>query len=260
MLLAPKVTVQQGEALRDQGIGYVDTAGNCYVALGTDHVAWIAGRKAAPRRMGKERATRAPGFKIIFAMLAQPDLLKANVRELAAQAGAGKTAAAEMLRQLADERLLAEAEDGWVLLRPQRLHERWIEGYITTLRPKLLVGRYQPMDRNVVDLETRIGTELTDVRWAWGGLPAAYRLDGYYRGDETVIHVDAPFDVTRRLKAPRRADGPLIVLQAPGPVAFTDAPERTVQPLLIHAELALADDPRAHEAAERIRQKYLEQE
>lgn len=65
------------------------------------------------------------------------------------------------------------------------------------------------------------------------------------------------FDVAIRLRALRADDGPLILVRAPGPLAFKGAKPRTVAPLLVYTELLFAGDKRAREAAGEIERKYL---
>jgi hypothetical protein len=59
------------------------------------------------------------------------------------------------------------------------------------------------------------------------------------------------------LRALRATDGPLILMRAPGAIAFEGELPRTVNPLLVYAELLFADDKRAREAADLVQKKYL---
>ena len=94
--------------------------------------------------------------------------------------------------------------------------------------------------------------------WGFGGGAAAYRLSGYYRGPDTVVHLQPPdFDIAKKLRALGADDGPLILLRAPGPIAFEGVKSHTVAPLLVYTELLFAGDKRAREAAVEIERKYL---
>lgn len=85
------------------------------------------------------------------------------------------------------------------------------------------------------------------------------RLTKHYRGEETVLHVeDPPADLARRLRALRAQDGPLTILRAPGKIGFEGALPRTVHPLLAFTELLATGKERAREAAQEIRERYLE--
>ena len=54
-----------------------------------------------------------------------------------------------------------------------------------------------------------------------------------------------------------RDNGPLILLRAPGPIAFEGAAPRTVAPLLVYSELLFDGDKRRRETAVEIQRKYL---
>ena len=202
---------------------------------------------------------RAPGYQVLFAVLAKPELLNAPVRTLAEAAGVGKTAAADAFARLKEEGLIGSGERRRHLLDPRTLMDRWVGGYATVVRPRLLVGRYRTNDVNPEALEERIEKTLgATVTWAWGGGAAAMRLTKLYRGEATVLHVEVPpADLAKRLRALPAEDGALTVLRAPGRIAFEGALPRTVHPLLVYTELLTARSARAREAAREIQERYL---
>ena len=253
ILLAPYVGAGIGEYLRENGMNYLDVAGNCFLAIDEEHFAMIEGKR--PERRGPaERGVRAAGYQVLFAILAKPDLLNAPIRVLADEAGVGKTAAAEMLTRLQAEGLIGADRKGRRLLQPQFVLDRWLAGYTAVVRPRLLVGRFKTNDADPAALEQRIGTALGDkVAWAWGGGAAAMRLTRHYRGEETILHLGEPLlQIGRALKAIPSGDGPLTVLGVPGRIAFEGMAPRTVHPLLVYTELLAAGHERAREAAEEV--------
>lgn len=259
LLLAPFIAPHVAEKLAEHGLNYMDAAGNCRIALGKDHLAWVAGRK--PERKPVEgRGIGAPGYRVMFALLANPDMLTRPVRLLAADAGVGKTAAADMLRRLEGEGHVARGRGTRRLVEPRALMEQWLAGYERVLRPRLLVGRFRAADRDPRALERRLeGLLARDPDWAWGGGAAAMRLTKHYRGALTILHHAAPpADLPRRLGLLPAAGGDVLVLQAPSRVGLHGPRPRTAHPLLIHAELLLERGERAREAAEDIRRRYLE--
>ena len=98
------------------------------------------------------------------------------------------------------------------------------------------------------------------VRYSLTGGPAADLLQRYYRGPELPVHVsDVNDGWLRRLKLlPDRA-GSVILLRSFGEVVFWREIEGfwVAPPWLIYAELMSSEDPRAHEAGERIRQELI---
>lgn len=277
ILFTPYVTPPMAVHLQENGVNYVDAAGNCHLIIDRKHVAIIDGRR--PNHRPEEIRMVGPrGYQVLFALLARPELLQATVRELAATAGVGKTIAALALRRLEQEGLTAKTRTTTVLVKPTALLDRWLAGYTDILRPKLLVGYFRPFERDPADLEKRIAgffggrpyagaeeagahpkPEGRDLRWVWGGAAAAYRLTGHYRGERTVVHVDrAPHDLARRLRILPDRTGPLHLLRAPGPLAFAGAAPGTAHPLLVYGELIVEGNDRARETAVEIRERFLE--
>ena len=258
ILFAPYIGAEIGGYLRENKANYVDAAGNCFVTFRTQYIALVEGRRP-PKRTLQDRGIRGPGYQILFAILARPELLDVPVRTLAEAAGAGKSATAQMLKRLEAEGLVGADRTGRRLLQPQRLMDRWLTGYATTVRPRLVMGRFRTNDPDTETLEARIASVLGEtVRWAWGGGAAAMRLTGYYRGPDTLLHLEHPLpDLGKRLRGIPDEDGPVIILGAPGPVAFAGVQPRTVHPLLIFTELLAAGDERALDAAEEIRRRHL---
>jgi hypothetical protein len=140
----------------------------------------------------------------------------------------------------------------WIEHRRRDALELWLAGYATTLRPRLFLGAYQTPDVDPGALEARL--ERASIAFRYGGTAAAFRLDPYYRGVRTVIHTPrfGP-EEQRTLRAVPRRDGPLLALRTFGTLAERGAAPNTVHPLLVYAELLADPDPRAREAAERIR-------
>jgi len=258
ILFAPYVSAEMAAVLLRQGINFVDKVGNCHLDLGGSYVAHVEGRKLR-RPPDAPGGMRAPGFRLVFALLVEPDLLNSPIRHTAEAAGVSLGTASNVLRRLEHDRMIVRTKSRRHLVRPDELVERWIAGYAETLRPQLFAGRFQTPDEDPPTLEDRVAGMLgQDEAWAWGGAAAAFRLTRHYRSDETVLHVQGPSsDLPKRLKAlPHRA-GRLILLGVPGPLAFRGNTPRTVHPLLIYTELVLTGSDRAREAASELRERFL---
>lgn len=259
ILLARYVPRPLARELVAAGANYLDLEGNCQLRLGERFVALVEGR--IPERRGPEgRGLRAPGYQVLFAILARPEILNEGIVRIGGLAGVGKTTVAETLDKLKHDGLLAEVGGKRRLVKPREVLDRWLAGYANAVRPRLLIGRFRTQDADPGQLERRIEQTLGDeTGWAWGGGAAAMRLTKHYRGETTILHVARQVpDLPRRLRALRHADGPLVILGAPGPIAFEGALERTIHPLLVYTELLNTGDDRARETALEVRERYLE--
>ena len=259
ILLARYVPRELGRELTAGGANYLDLEGNCHLRLGERYFVHVEGR-IAERKNAEGRGLRAPGYQVLFAILANPELLNEGIVNIGKLAGVGKTTVAETLVKLKHEGLVGEVGGRRRLVNPRDVLDRWLAGYANAVRPKLLVGRYRTQDADPGQLERRIEQTLgKEMDWAWGGGAAAMRLTKHYRGETTILHVARKTpDLPKRLRALRDADGPLLILEVPGPIAFEGALERTVHPLLVYTELLNTGDDRARETALEVRERYLE--
>ena len=257
ILFAPYVSAEMGALLAPRGINFVDRAGNCHLDLGGSYVAHVEGRKPkkSPHAPG---GTRAPGFRLIFALLVEPGLLNVPVRDVARASGVSLGTASNVLRRLERDRIVVRTRSKRHLVRRDDLTERWIAGYTDSLRPQLLAGRFETPDTDPLRLEKRVEALLGREEWAWGGAAAAFRLTRHYRSDETVLHVASlASDLPKRLHALPHSAGRLVLLGVPGPLAFRGNVPHTVHPLLIYSELVLTGSARAREAASELRERFL---
>jgi hypothetical protein len=258
LLMAPHVGAPLGEALEQARVHFVDLAGNCRVAVGTRFLARVQGRSAAPRpREAKE--LRAPGYQVMFALLAAPELVSESQRAIAAAAGTSRQPVTDLIARLLAEGVLVRRKGSvaWVSGPDRVLFDWWLTGYRATLRPRLLVGRYRvPPSGEPKSVEQWLQDHATNLHF--GGGAAAHQLEPYYRGPLTVVHAEPPSEAVRRkLKMLPAVDGDLVWLRPIGEVSLRGEQPHTVHPLLVHAELFADPEPRAAEAAELIRDRWL---
>jgi len=260
VVFSPYVSQPVGQLLASQGIGFIDQAGNCYVAVGQDYFAHLEGRRPpSPSRHGRGLGARS--YQVLFALLARPELTTAPIRSLAVAAGVGKTTAADLLQRLKDEGLILRDKGGRRIARPSVLMDRWLAGYADKLRPRLFAGRYRAAHKEPGTFEKHVEATLGDrPNWAWGGATAGYRLSQHYRGETTTLHVAAnAAAMPRQLNLLAAKDGPVVVLGVPGPLGLEGPAPHVAHPLLVYTELLVEGDERAREAAEEIRSRYLGQ-
>jgi hypothetical protein len=257
LLAAPYIGAPLGDSLEQHGVNFIDRQGNCYLRIGDRFVARIQG-KTPPTPPARSKEMRAPGYQVLFALIAAPELVGAPQREIAAAAGTSKQPVSDLLRRLSEERILVERgrKYAWVHGPDAKLMERWLAGYRSSVRPKLAVGRFRLPVREPRAIEQWLKERADGVRF--GGTAGAYRLAPPYRGALTVAHLGPPSEAMRkRVKALPARDGELVWMRHIGRASQKGETGDTVHPLLIYAELVSDPDPRAAEAAELIRERWL---
>lgn len=263
LLLARYIPRPTGERLANAGVNFVDRAGNMHLRLGDDHHILLLGR----REPALETTDRRPGPALVqlqFVLLADPASAAWPVRRLAADAGIGKTAAAAGLQRLSRQGVLEpDRARGYRLANRERLADEFVRGYTDVLRPHLAMGRFRGPEQDPQRFLRRLRetARTLGATWAATGTPAAYALDRFYRGTEVPVFIEGfthALQQALRL-VPDRQHGPITVLHPFGQhwIWRTVAGVRVVHPWLVYAELLHRDEPRALEAAEQLRQRFL---
>lgn len=258
LLAAPIIGGGIAETLVQNGISFVDLRGNCHIDLGGRYVARIQGQRGERPVTG--RALRTPSYQVLFTVLAEPSLISAPVRTLAAAAGVSRQPAMTLRERLVELGLVVLGAKGhmWTAHGPRKALDLWLAGYATSVRQGLLVGTYRTQDADPDAREQRVAPILDKAgSWRWGGGAASHRMTGYFHGERTVVHVaDPPADLQRRLRAVPAQDGPLIVLRSPGPKGLEGTTPDTAHPLLVYTELLTDGSERAREAAQELADRY----
>lgn len=258
ILLAPYIAPPMARYLASKRVNFLDLAGNCRLVV-DDFVVSIEGKK--PLTVTRDRGVRAPGYAVMFALLADPALLAEPVREIARHAGVSKSAVSDIVSRLRDEGFVIGSRRK-ALSRRDELLSRLLIGYSDVLRPRLLLGRFRLPKSEPDEVENALADSLgNEPDWGWGGVSAARRLQLGYQGPEVTVHVDRrrpELDaVLRRLRAIESRDGDLVLLGFPGEIARPKSVNRVVHPLLVYLELMTAASERQREAGTELREKVL---
>jgi hypothetical protein len=251
LLVADHVTPPLADALRAQGIEFIDAAGNAFLNQ-PPLLVFVKGQRLLEERPALERgrAFQATGLQVLFALLARPELVARPYREIAAAAGVAHGTVGWVMAELPGLGCIAKVGGRRRLINAERLLDRWTEAYARTLRPKLLLGRY----RGDVGALQRTTPWPGDV--LIGGELAAARLTRHLRPGTATFYAEA-IDPKFLLKLVLKAD-------AQGNVDFRrrfwnfPAEEIELTPnLLVYADLLAIGDARCLETAQLLRGPLL---
>ena len=260
VLVVPYVSGKQGEKLRQQGIQYLDTAGNAYLyqADGSFLVLVEGQREPLAKQPAQHRAFQPAVVQLLYHLLSEPALLQASYRAMAGQAQVSLGSVSILLRGLQQLDLLREESGKYRWMEPAQVLRRWVDAYGEVVRPKLPAQRYRWLDPGVA----RQGWQGLDLGpdMAWGGEPAAHLLlDGYLLPEYFILYSTAARgEVMRRLRLVPDPAGKVEVLK---PMDGTLGPARpqsqAMHPLLAYADLLLTAEPRNREVAQMLHEQYL---
>jgi len=251
LLVAPHVSGTVGDALRSQDVHYVDSVGNMYLR-GEGVLLDVRGRSGPAARPGTPgrplRAFKSSGLKIVFALLADPELVAAPYRDVAEASGVSLGTVQWVLSEL-------EAA-GYVTTVPRRLYrtrsllDRWVEAYSFDLYPRLTLASFDAADpswwKEADDTLRAAGAE-------WGGETAAHKINPRLQPKRAVVY--AP-DIPQRLATEyrfRKAEGEGGVEIRQRFWRLRAGPSLTVPTPLIYGDLVASADPRLVEAAVDLR-------
>lgn len=263
LLVAPRITPEIGEQCRALSLSFIDMAGNAFLQAAGVFVLVSGRRPPLEKTVGvaSRRAGTAASLKVIFALLCRPELWGASYREIGQMAGVSLGAIGGVFEDLAVRGMIVGGTRGSKrrLLEPRRLLDEWVVNYPIKLRPKLNVRRFRASDPLWWQ-----GLDVTRYGARWGGEVAAEKLTRFLKPGTCTLYIQADREGQNRkrliLENKLRADpnGDIALLDAFW--GFPDSPSfPDIAPLLlVYADLLETQDPRSHETAQIIRERYLD--
>ena len=252
IIAAPRISAGLGAQLRQQGIFYIDTAGNAFLDL-PGYRLQVEGRTEHSddfwqRQTQISTAFTPAGLRVLFALLVSEQSREASQRELAEAAGVSVGTTSLTIRALEGQRLILRDAGEVHLLDEERLRDLWIDHYIVRLAPKLRTRRFAgpPPHWWLEEAgEWSAGGTL-------GGETGLEQVGTDLVARETVLYGTPPWLDLVRLGRLIPDDQGNVVLREQfwGPTLLSDA--RVVPGLLLEADARAAADPRVQETAARL--------
>jgi hypothetical protein len=256
LLVAPYITREVAERCRQLGLPFIDTAGNAYLE-GPGLLIYIAGQ-ARPTELRRDsyRALNPAGLKLTFALLCRPKLLDESYRTIATQASVGLGTVSSDMKDLENRGFFNLKTHPHLrkLLDPGRMLEEWVTYYPTTLRPKLVFGRFQAEPERLRQIDLAKQSAL------WGAEPAAEKLTHYLKPAFFTIYAQQPIAKLIAAGRMRAADnGNVEILEKFWEFDIDNAEKEVgvVPPILAYADLLATRDGRNAEAARMIYEQRI---
>ena len=260
VLVFPQITTEMADKLRQEGIQFIDTAGNGYINQPLIYL-FLKGNKAqnVADVPTTPRAFKQTGLRVLYALLCNPGMENETYRTIAAKTKVALGMVNWVVKDLHELGFLIETGAGRArqvrLIQKERLLDRWITAYAEQLRPKLVLGRYQGAggwwQQAVLKPEDAL----------WGGEVAAAKLTDYLKPQTLTVYADrdnqAAVIIPNRLKKDPQGDVELIArFWQPETVAPHGD---MVHPLLVYADLMASGNQRNIETARMIYDQHIVQ-
>lgn len=264
LLLTDYVTPAVAERLIDHGTVFVDGAGNVHLD-GTAAYVVILGR---PRSQKPRHSGFTPiGLELIFALLAEPRLLGAPVREASERTGISTGKVSALLNALVDQGYLGRRNAAGrrrllVLQEQERLLQRWELGYLEVLRPRLSPSSSRLPPSVTFDRVAQMARD--DAGTLIGGEHAADALTGFLKPASLTLRVPPGTQKRTAMRlglAPAKGE-PEVTLNdrfqarvdayADGPAPSVGRHSQHAHPILVRAELLAGGSDRLREVPDRL--------
>lgn len=265
LLLTDYLTPAVAAGLLDQGMAFADAAGNVHLDGAAGYVLVL----------GRPRSRKAPttGFtplelELIFALLADPTLLQAPVRQVSERTGISIGKISALLNELVEQTYLGQRKTAagrrrlLVLQEPKRLLERWEFGYLEVLRPRLSPSTWRLPPNTALGHFLQNAEVLDGI--LVGGEYAADAITGFLKPATLTLHV--PRGAQKRTAVQLRlvpSEGMSDVVlvdrfqtdvdaQRQHEAQTTERARADAHPILVRAELLASGSDRLREVADRM--------
>jgi hypothetical protein len=210
---AADVSPQAAAICRQEGVGYVDLAGNCFLSFGQVHIH----RERRPDAIAQKRYLRSlyspKAERVLRTMLSNPGH-QWTVQSLAQEAQVSLGHAHNVKQKLVDREWLQVGSQGFALAQPLEVLLEWSQNY-TWQRNQ--AHHYYSM-ASVADIETALGQVCHQygIRYALAGFSAAARLASFVRYQRAMAYVaDDRNRIVRSLRLKEVTTGANVTLLAP---------------------------------------------
>jgi hypothetical protein len=255
LLIAKYVNAHMADQLKQDGLEFIDTAGNAFINNPTLYV-FVKGNRP-PEILKKpplERAFKPAGLKMIFAFLCNPGFENKTYREIAAAIDVALGTVDWIMKELRELGFLLDmGKRGYKLTQKENLLRRWVIAYPERLRPKLMLGRYRG------EIGWWQQKTLDPLKAQWGGEVAAARFTQYLKPELITIYT-APQQLNQLLfenRLKRDVAGDVEILARYWTPVEMWKYDDLVHPILVYADLLATGNQRNIETAKLIYEQHI---
>jgi len=255
LLIAKYVNAQMAEQLRQDGIEFIDTAGNAFINQPPLYI-FVRGNRLpeVAEKARLKRAFKTAGLRMIYAFLCNPGLENKTYREIAAVTDVALGTVNWIMKELKNLGFLLDmGKRGQKLIQKENLLQRWVTAYPEQLRPKLILGRFRG------EFGWWQQKRLDPLKAQWGGEIAAARLTQYLQPEIITIYTTTQelnqILIENRLR--KDPTGDVEILERFWKPVEIWQYEDLVHPVLIYADLLATGSQRNIETAKMIYEQHI---
>lgn len=270
MIASKYITPKAKTMLKEQHINYIDSFGNAFINL--NHLKlYIEQGNAKPVYGTKtNKAFTKSGAQVIFQLLKDSDAVNSNHRDIAKKSKVSLGTVSNAINGLFDAGYLVKwkNEKSYQLINKEKLLEKWITIINEKTLPAFFIGRYRMSGINANNYKNIN----LDNQAFWSGEPAAAELTNYLNPEQFVLFTTkSKIDITKDYQLLPDYSGNVSVYKPFWDIIDyrgdygnnwdwninTNRGGRTVDPVLIYAQLIYSGNERNLETAQLIYNEYI---
>ncbi len=257
LIIAKYIASDVAFELRENGINYLDSAGNCFIKQ-QELFLYIVGQKVHKKeKTNQAKAFQEAGIKIIFNLLNNPDNLNLSYRELAEFAGVSIGSVSNVMNELEEQNFIFKTKLKRVLKNKPTLLERWVVAYQDVLRPRLVKKQMRFIKPDTTQNWRGLNLDNDEGITLWGSEPAAALLTNHLVPEKFSIYTTQSWqNLGHEIGLVPDLNGKVEVLQIFWKQEHTN--RLTTPPLLIYADLIASGFSRNAETAKIILENELQ--
>lgn len=244
------------EALKTNGINYLETAGNCFIQK-DGLFFYINDRAVTAMRQHKEgKLWKQAGLKFLFGILQQPELLNKPYRMIAEVTQVALGNIGPFIEELKDEGYIKNGVENHIpfllLENKELLRNKWVELFNAVLKPKLKLGKFRFIDNKMM----QDWKDIPANGFWWGGETAGALWTNFLQPEIFTLYTNEPkTKIMQQLKLVPDPNGNVELMEKFWNPVFNF--NNKVPALLAYAELITSLDSRNRETAQRLKENLL---
>ena len=188
IVIAPCISTASARICRQEGVGYLDQAGNCLFNLEQIFI-HKTGRLPGRSARKKFKSWYSPRVERVLRTLFLHPRRVWTLRELAMESFVSPNQALSLKNQLAQRQWLNEERQGFVLARPDLLLDEWAENYLVGRSTERLFQ--SPLSQLEIEAALAHTCQEEIIPYALMGFSAALRFDSLLHYDRVSAYVSS---------------------------------------------------------------------
>lgn len=253
------ITPKSKEALKTNGINYIDSYGNAFLDLKNLKIFIEKGNAKPVYNVYSEVFTRAGG-QVLLHLLLKPDLINANYEHLAEVSCVSLGTVSKTINGLINEGFVVkwDTEKKYQLIRREELLDKWVTLLNEKILPTHKIGNY----RFSTPEHFKIKDSSSTLESCWGNEYGAKIITNYLNPEKYSFFTNrGKADLIGPFKMIPDVNGDICVYKSfwkPRSIElFHHYSETAANPLLIYAELIYTGNDRNIETAKIIFDEYI---